>query len=292
MDGNIKNYTFGTLSVGKPLSNPANDHNLIETALEHDLWIHASRDFQEGRSFQVLGEVFAGLGGDIPGCIVRIRADDPEIMEQDVYEALKVLNLKFINVAQLYTEREDKSPFVLDFEQNGPVAEKFNDLQREGLIREAAMEVFSSFAESGVYAVRKRLFKNFVFYYNLVERQVDNLLFDEIEQYEEASIFALRPIGSLFPEPYVTNMRDDVTCTHTVTYDQKEVTKVLDKSDCKNLLELSVRFLLTQPKCKTIIGGTSSLSHLDDFIMYSEQYLPLQQNLVDDIKALHRRWYK
>ncbi|MFN6945797.1 MAG: aldo/keto reductase [Cytophagaceae bacterium] len=291
-DKSIKKFTYGTLSLGKPIGDRNSDIRLIEMALDQEVFLHTSREFQEGRTFDVLSEVLKNYKNNPPGCIVRIRADNPQILANDLHEAIHKLHLNQINIAQLYVQGPDKLSLIRDFEQQGPVWELCQDLLENKLIGELALEVFAYYSEVGVEAVNKDLFKNFVFYYNLIERQANNEFFDLLEEKEDLSILALRPIGDTFADPFITNLRDSNTFTHVVTYDQKYIQEVFEKSQCFSLLELSIRFLLSQKKVKTIIGGTSSINHLDDYISLTDQFYPLEENIINEIKSLHRRWYK
>jgi hypothetical protein len=65
---------------------------------------------------------------------------------------------------------------------------------------------------------------------------------------------------------------------------------IYQRSGCKNRVELCVRFPLSLPHVRTTVGSTGNPQHLRDFLEAGQSIKPLAPDVVDAIRALHRRW--
>jgi hypothetical protein len=70
-----------------------------------------------------------------------------------------------------------------------------------------------------------------------------------------------------------------------------EVAPIFERSGVTSWVEFCIRFALGLPGVRATVGSTSRRSHLDAYLAESSgQIRPLQQDIVDEILALQRRW--
>ena len=284
-------YTFGTMSLGRDPSNFTNDVAVARLAMEKNLWFHSSRAYGSGGgTFEVLRQAFAEAPGQIPPTIFKIGCESADIIEQDVAFTLKTLGLPRMEIAQLAGKTHEKRDIVGDFLTQGPMFQTCKRLKAQGLVGHFVFEIFFSYAADAFKAVTHDLFDGYIFYYSLLERQVSNEIWAELVT-KNLPILSLRPVaGSFLANKEKLQERKRKEPGHPAFLRLEEIAPLLEKSGCRDHLELSLRFLASQPQVKTTIAGTSSPTHLDQLAEAVRSARPLGSELTEELRQLHSKW--
>lgn len=283
-------YTFGTMSLGHDQANFSRDVIVARKAMERNLWFHSSRAYGDGGTFEVLKKAFADAPGQIPKTIFKIGCESAELIQQDVEFTLSTLGLEKMQIAQLAGKTHLKRDIVADFLSKGPMFQTCMRLKEQGLVEHFVFEIFYSYSPDALKAVTHDLFDGYIFYYSLLERQVSNEIWAELES-KNLPILSLRPVaGSFLSNNERLLERRLKEPGHPAFLRLEELAPILERSGCKDLLELSLRFLASQPLVKTTIAGTASESHLNMLAEAVRTAKPLEKQLTVELCGLHAKW--
>jgi aryl-alcohol dehydrogenase-like predicted oxidoreductase len=277
----IGRYTFGTMSVGKDLHAIDADIALVRSAMEAGVWFHTCRRYACVDNYNVLGRAFREAPSQIPRCICKIRTDNADILRFDVEDTVSLLGLQRVDVAQLVQTDKTNRLIADDFLQQGPRWQACCELRERGLIGNLVLEVFFACSGDGLRALESDLFDGFIFYYNLLARELSNDLFHRIEG-QGRPILSLRTVGGVLDAP-----QDPADYR---ARRQQQLADIYEASACGDWLEFSMRFLCSKPNVITTIGGTSNPAHLQRFLDLAATIEPLPEALVARIDALQDDW--
>jgi len=191
----ISKYTFGAMSLGRKETNLKQDIQTARAAMASGVWFHASREYAKGDTFMVLRMAYDEARSEVPRCILKIRCDLAETIRFDVEDAVRRLGIDRVDIAQLCDSNFERRAVVDDFLAQGPMFDTCCRLREEGLVGNFVMEVFASFSQDAIRAVENDLFDGYIFYFNAVERQMSNPLFDLVQE-KVPKLLALRTVGS------------------------------------------------------------------------------------------------
>ena len=286
----ITPFTYGTMSLGRDATNFTADVAVARQAMEKDLWFHSSRAYGNGGTFTVLKQAFADAPGRIPKTMFKIACENAELIQDDVLFTLKTLGLPKMEIAQLAGNSHEKRDIVDDFLRQGPMFQTCRKLKAQGLVDRFVFEIFYSYSSDALKAVTHDLFDGYIFYYSLLERQVSNEIWAEL-QARQLPILSLRPLaGAFLAGTAKIQERKLKEPGHPAFLRRDEIVPFLEKSGCRDLIELSLRFLASQPLVKTTIAGTASAAHLYELSAAVRDARPLEQPLLEELCRLQAGW--
>jgi len=282
-------YTFGTMSLGRKLDRFKEDIEVARTAMEAGVWFHTSQEYGGSGTFMILRHAFDQARQNLPKCIFKVRCDSAELIRFDVEDALRRLGIERVDVAQLCRDKHDKRDIVRDFLSQGPMWNTCCDLKEKGLVGNFAMELFASFSDDAAIAVENDMFDAYILYYNLLDRQASNALF-ALLQAKNCPLLALRTLGGGRTQRSRAASYEQSHPQESVLAHLDALEPLLRKSGCRGWDEFSMRFILSVPQVRTTIGGTSNTEHLKRLLELAWGSAPLQQEIVQEIQALHNEW--
>jgi aryl-alcohol dehydrogenase-like predicted oxidoreductase len=274
-------YTFGTMSLGQGQYDLAADVKVARAAMDAGIWFHTSTDYQD--TYRVLRHAFDEDRAHVPQLIVKMDAKVPEMTRSVIETTLAKLKVERVDIAQMCW---NEIPDIAEVHRaQGPRWQAFHELKQQGKVGSFVLEIWpnAGSCQNGVQALLNDLVDGYIFYYNLIERFVDNALFDLIEQ-RRAKILALRTLGGggtvaaagVTPSPEQRK--------------RQELEPLFARSGCKDWLEFSVRFVLSDANVVTAISGTRRLEHLRALLDATRVRKPLDPVLVREMKLLQRKW--
>ncbi len=281
-------YTFGTMSLGRIEDRLDDDVATARAAMDADVWFHTSQEYAGGRCFQVLRHAFDEDRAAVPPLIFKIRCNSARHLRFDVDDALRRLDVDRVDVAQLCKSNHEKREIVDDFLEEGPMYQACRELLEAGKVGHFVFEIFASFSGDALRAVEHGMFPGVIFYYNPVERQVSDALFDRLEQ-ARTPILALRTMGGGVVDADRATRKQQKDPDASDVALRQALQPLYERSGAPSWLDFSMRFLLSQPTVKTTIGGTSSRPHLREYLDAAERFEPLPADLVEQIKQVQRQ---
>jgi len=286
----IQRYTFGTGRISATADTFAEDVKLVRGVMETGVAVHTSSDyghgghdvkpFGGGRVLKVLKAAFAEAPGQIPTIIVKLYCSTVESARGHLEMILSGLGVERIDVAQLCTWAD----FAEDFGQQGPRWQMFKEFKEKGMIGNYAAEIFSPWSQNAIPVIQEELVDAAIFYYSPIDRQVNNEVWDLIEA-KKTPVLALRTLGGMYP-----NMDEEIKDIADPAAARLAALKPLyNRSGCKSWVEFCMRFAQSIPNVVTTIGATNKLEHVHAFLATENK--PLPEDVVREIKALHREWF-
>ena len=287
----ISSFTFGCMSLGNShdLAGIKSDVAVTRTAMESDVWFHASQEYAGGGAFMVMRHAFDEDRARVPRLILKIRCDNAALLKFDVEDALRRLNVERIDIAQLCRSRHDRRPVVDDFLAKGEMWQVCEALQKTGKVGQFVMEVFESFSADAIRAVKAELFPAYIFYFSAAERQASNELFDLLERRKE-KILSLRTLcGGMLDPKRIQAVREKNPDDAIITR-MEALQPLFEKSGASSWAEFSMSFLRSFTNLLTTIAGTSKMPHLQELLKADRAAKPMNSQLASEINALHRQW--
>ncbi len=292
----LSRYTFGTGRIRATADSFAADVKLVRGVMETGVAIHTSSDyghgghdvqpFGGGQTLKVLHAAFAEAPTQIPKIVVKLYCATVDNARGHLELILRGLGVDRIDVAQLCTWAD----FADDFRQQGPRWQVFKEFKEKRLIGNYVAEIFSPWSQNALPVIQEELVDAAIFYYNLVDRQVNNEVWDLIEA-KKTKVFALRTLGGICPDLD----RVEVVATNAGADPMRSMLAALQglykQSGCRNWVEFSMRFALSIPNVLTTIGATNNLHHVHAFLAAERAFQPLPQDVMQQIKTLHRQWF-
>jgi aryl-alcohol dehydrogenase-like predicted oxidoreductase len=241
-------------------------------AMEAGLWFHLA-DYGGG-VYDLVKPLFAGNPAQRPRCVVKTDGTDPGLFLESVEDSLRRTGLERIDIAQVCGNPVDETFDAL--------AEAAATARERGWIGACIMDVLRSYSARVEQAVRNRLFDGYIFYYNVMEREVTNRLFALLER-EEVPVLAMRTFGGRdrgnFMKPEDANHPR-----------RAAVQAVFERSGCAGRTDFCVRFPLSIPFVRTTIGSTGNPQHLHALLDAGDDPEPLPESVVRELMDLHRQW--
>ena len=279
----LSRYTFGSMSLGRTPLNLPSDIAVARAAMEAGVWFHSSPTYNNGFTFMVLRMAFDEARSQQPPLLVKIRDADPRILKFEVEDALRRLGVERLELIQLVNETEGPGDIASGFlarDERWNLVQKF---KKEGKIGAAVLYLSKAKPPTALAALEASLFDGVIFYSNLLQQDMTDALYDFVSQKKDLPALALRTVaGGL-----VT--RDGTSPEEVKVAGKLErLRAIVRASGCADLVELSLRFGLSQPWVRTTIGGTKNLAHLRRFLDLASSPKPLPADTVKVIENLRR----
>ena len=281
----ITRYIYGTTRLGDDKIPHKERIKIAHAAMDAGVWFHTSRMY--GNALEVLGEAFAEEPSKVPKLIIKIGWDNINQIRGVIEENLKPLGLAGMQLGQLCLGGE----LAEDFAGGGKCYRVFQDLKDEGLVQGFVAEAFPWTSDAPLRALRggytESIVDGFIFYLNPLQRFASNALWNEIVK-KNQPIIAMRTVSG----GPVHKLRD-VPGFAWKNYLQKravEVAPIFEKSGIKSWTEFCVRFAHSFPLVIATVGSTSKIENLNEFLTAKDNFIPLPENIMQEISALHKKW--
>lgn len=281
----ITRYIYGTTRLGDDKIPHKERIKIAHAAMDAGVWFHTSRMY--GNALEVLGEAFAEEPSKVPKLIIKIGWDNINQLRGVIEENLKPLGVDRMQLGQLCLGGE----LAEDFAGGGKCYRVFQDLKDEGLVQGFVAEAFPWTSDAPLRALRggytESIVDGFIFYLNPLQRFASNALWNEIVK-KNQPIIAMRTVSG----GPVHKLRD-VPGFAWKNYLQKravEVAPIFEKSGIKSWTEFCVRFAHSFPLVIATVGSTSKIENLNEFLTAKDNFIPLPENIMQEISALHKKW--
>jgi aryl-alcohol dehydrogenase-like predicted oxidoreductase len=281
----ITRYIYGTTRLGDDKIPHKERIKIAHAAMDAGVWFHTSRMY--GNALEVLGEAFAEEPSKVPKLIIKIGWDNINQLRGVIEENLKPLGVDRMQLGQLCLGGE----LAEDFAGGGKCYRVFQDLKDEGLVQGFVTEAFPWTSDAPLRALRggytESIVDGFIFYLNPLQRFASNALWNEIVK-KNQPIIAMRTVSG----GPVHKLRD-VPGFAWKNYLQKravEVAPIFEKSGIKSWTEFCVRFAHSFPLVIATVGSTSKIENLNEFLTAKDNFMPLPENIMQEISALHKKW--
>jgi aryl-alcohol dehydrogenase-like predicted oxidoreductase len=274
----ISRYTLGTANL-KDKNNP--EHvRVARTAMDAGIWFHSSTEYADGAVFATLAKAFKEDPKHIPHCIFKIKSWDKEILEQTVTEAITVLGVPRVEIAQIcwYMPDADK-----DLKPGCALHEKMCELKEKGMVVNYVLEFLRPTTENMIRIVERELFDGYIYYHNVVNREVSNQMYDLLLS-KKAPILALRTVGGGAGDLGFAPKEE-------ADFVRGKLREWTERSGCASEIEMRMRFPLSHQHNLTTVGATTKVKNLMSFLEMGKHHVPLPKDVLDEIDALHRRWF-
>ncbi len=271
-------FTFGTANCNDPMN--ATHIRVIHEAMEADVWFHSARMY--GNSYETLRRAFDETPGEKPKMMIKVHGEDAQELRKWTEEALSVLGIDQIGLAQIC----GRPRLTEDLMPGCPLHEMMITLKKEGKVGGYILECFRPSSEDQVGIAERGLFDAFIFYYNIVDREVNNRLWDVLRA-KNTNILALRTLGGGPDAMGYTGDRTDQFQQQM----RDRIESIFAASGCADKLEFRLRFCVSHPQVKTAIGGTANPSHLAQLLKLNSGLPALNPETLASIDAIHREFF-
>jgi len=270
----LTRFTFGTGKVDQP--NDSQHRGVVRDAMDAGVWFHSSHVYGDGRVFQTLKAAFAERRSQIPKCIFKVDGMGADLLTETVQASITGTGVERVDIAQVCG-----NPIISTLMPGSKLHDTMCDLKDRGLVGSYVLEIFYSFSPNALEILKSDLFDGYIFYYNVVNREVSNELFDLLHQ-RKVNILSLRTVGGAVTSYWGPDE------THNA---KSALEDIYRRSSCASELEFRARHVLSDPLVRTTIGATRNPDHLQALIDTCDQAKPLDPAIVNEINALHRKWF-
>lgn len=274
----LTNYTFGTGNINDT-SNPEHA-KVARAAMDAGVWFHTSAEYGKGGVFEVLKSAFSENPSKTPHCIFKINGRDPDLFRESVTGAIAGTGVERVDIAQVCGR-----PSADDLQPGRPLHDTMCELKEQGLVGSYILEFFRPSTADSIRAVADDLFDGYTYYYNVIDREVSNELYD-LMQSKGSAVLGLRTVGGGTGSFGYAGDRSAIMPAM-----QKAIAGLCERSGCTSEIEFRIRFPLSAPNIRTTIGATTKLEHLDQYLRTLGSFKPLAAEIVAEIQALHRQWF-
>jgi len=281
----ISRFIYGTTRLGDDQVPFDDKVNVAYAAMNAGVWFHTSRQYNN--SLELLSVAFDKDRTKVPKLIAKIAGHSIEELKADIKRNLDPIGLKSLAVGQLCIGGD----LATDFAAGGNSLKELEQIRESGLVKSYVLEVFPWTSQIAKEALQggytNGIVDAFIVYLNPLQRFASNELWDLLIS-QQQPIIALRTVAG----GPVHRLRD-VPGAAWKEYLQKravEVAPIFERSGVKSWTEFCIRFARSIPNVISTVGASSKISNLNEFIAANENCQMLQQDTVNDIAQLQRRW--
>ncbi|HEY8667260.1 MAG TPA: hypothetical protein VIL86_11375, partial [Tepidisphaeraceae bacterium] len=238
-------------------------------------WFHSSHAYGNGKVIETLKKAFAESPRQRPKMIFKIDGLDVKGLQESVEGALST-GVDRIDIGQVCG-----NPPIEELQPGRPMHDALARLLEQGKVGHLCMEIFWQFSPNALRCLQANIFNSYTYYFNAVNREVSNELYDELQR-RQTPILALRTLGG-GPESYWGT--PDAAAAKTA------LDAIYAESGCATKLEFRCRFILSFPNTRTTIGASSKPDHLQALLGACAGAKPLAAGIISRIEALHREWF-
>ncbi|MHB9022659.1 MAG: aldo-keto reductase family protein [Armatimonadota bacterium] len=261
--------TMGTGGVTDP-SNP--EHVAVaRMAMDAGVWFHVA-DYGGG-VYATLKQAFTEDPAHNPPCIFKLDGMGPDLFRASLEDALRRTGKERIEIGQVCGNPVDDTL--------APLADALYEAREAGLIGCYIMDVIRPYSPKVMEAVEKGLFAGYIFYLNVMERQLSNAA-NALLEARLTPVLAMRTFGGRDGGNYLFGDPEEPR--------RKALESIYQRSGSKTKVDFCVRFPLSLPYTRTTIGSTGNREHLRTFLAAGDSFQPLAPEIVTELLKLLRTW--
>ncbi len=269
-------YTFGSMSLGRNPADTTHDLAVARRAMEAGVWFHSSPTYHQGFTFMVLRIAFDEVRSAVPRMVIKVRDASAPLMRFEVEDSCRRLGLDAIDMAQLVSM--DTAPDNLIDQLrvgDGPLVEELASLRQRGLIRQAVLFLTPQNSDAAVKATGSDLIEGVTLYWNACQRDCSDVAWAAIRE-KGLPVLALRTLGGGPEDPASAKK-------------SQAFRRLIQASNSRDATEFNLRLAASEPVVRTTIGGTASLTHLDDYLSAAQNARPLSPEIIQSVEQLQKR---
>jgi aryl-alcohol dehydrogenase-like predicted oxidoreductase len=266
-------YTFGTMSLGRNPAEVSQDLVVVRRAMEAGVSFHSSPTYNSGFTFMVLRMAFDEERSRVPKMVIKVRDGSVALMRFEVEDTCRRLGLDVIDVAQLVSMDPNPGNLVDQLrEGGGPLVDELALLRSRGLIRQAVIFLTPENSDAAVEATQSGLIAGVTLYWNACQRDCSDTAWSAIRE-QKIPTLALRTLGG--------GPADKSSAVKA-----GELAELIKASGCRDATEFNLRLAASEPVMRTTIGGTASLSNLENFLQNGTNAAPLTNEILQRVWEL------
>jgi len=269
-------YTFGSMSLGRNPADITHDLMVARRAMEAGVWFHSSPTYNQGFTFMVLRLAFDENRSQVPRIVIKVRDASVPLMRFEVEDSCRRLGLDAIDVAQLVSMDPQPGNLVDQLRGGGgPLVDELAALRARGLIRQAVLFLTPENSDAAVEATKSGLIDGVILYWNACQRDCSDTAWATIRG-KNIPALALRTLGG--------GPSDKSSSAKSL-----DLAELIRASGCRNATDFNLRLAASEPAIRTTIGGTASLSHLEDYLDAASKTVPMPQEIFQRAEQLQVR---
>jgi len=282
---NISPFIYGTTRLGDEQI-PFNERvDVAFAAMQSGVWFHISRQYNN--ALELLAVAFDKDRAKVPKLIAKIEGKNMDAFKADIKRNLDPIGVESLDVGQLCLLGDLEK----DFAAGGSSLIELERIRESGLVKSYVLEVFPWTSKTALSVLKndnaKGLVDGYILYLNPLQRFASNELWDLLLM-QKQPIISLRTVAG----GPVHRLRD-VPGAAWKEYLQKravEVAPVFERSGIKSWTEFCFRFAFSMPNVISTVGATAKVSNLEEFLTGKEKVRPLQQEILQELFQLQRKW--
>lgn len=277
-------YIFGTTRLGHSDVPDERAREVARAARAAGIWFHTSRQYDD--ALEILGQVYAEDGSQLPPTIYKIGGKDIADVRRVIQQNLEPLKRSFMEVGQISPTGSVGQGLV-----DGSATAAFEKMREEGLVRSFVMEVFPWTSPMPLAALRNGhldgLVEAYIFYLNPLQRFASNELWDELVA-RKLPVIAMRTVAG----GDVHRLRDvpGAAWRPYLVDRARQVAPIFERSGIAQWSEFCVRFAHSIPGVLATVGATSRPEGLAELLGHAQNPKPLPPGILEELFALQRRW--
>ncbi len=270
----LRGLIFGTGRLKDP--EDADHLAVAREAAAAGLWFHTAEEYGKGAVFATLKNAFGDRPAARPRLIAKVGGKSADLLRRTVDSTLRGLGIERLDIAQVCggPEAETARP-------GGELYDTMKLLREQGKVDAYLLDIFHNGSTKAIPGVREQLYDGVIFYWNVVNREVDNDLYDLIQS-TGTPIVSRRGLGG-GPEAFVGPPSPE------------QARALLDdlyaQSGCSDRMTFRMRFALNLPGCLGTIAATQSPKHLQRLLCDAELAEALPVEIHNAIHAAQRNWF-
>ncbi|MDR3690976.1 MAG: hypothetical protein P4L46_16475 [Fimbriimonas sp.] len=279
----LSRYIYGTTRLGDESISFEERLRIVREAVSAGVWIHTSHQY--GDALRVLRALFDEDRSKIPPAIFKLGNSSPEEVRGQVILQLEAVGTSNMAIGQIFPSGQ----LAEDLCTGGPGIAGLSQLKSEGLVGRFEMEVWPWSSDIALRCIKNGhadgVIDGYTFYLNPLQRFVTNELWDLMIE-RKVAIVAMRTVGG--GDVHHTRQKKDAP--EYLRTRAAEIAPIYDRSGVESWTEFAARFSLGFPQVRATVGSTARSGNLAEFLRTTTDAQPLQQEIVDQILSLQRRW--
>jgi aryl-alcohol dehydrogenase-like predicted oxidoreductase len=261
------------MALGKNPADISTDLVVARRAVEAGVWFHSSPTYNQGFTYMVLRIAFDEDRRRTPKLILKVRDASVELMRFEVEDSCRRLGIETIDVAQLVSMDSSPSNLIDQLcNGGGPLVNELASLRQRGLIQKAVIFLNPQNSDAALSACRSELIDGVTLYWNACQRDCSDSSWAEIRR-KQIPTLALRTLGG---GPKDENQRRKAS----------RISELIKQADCQNATDFNLRLAASEKAIQTTIGGTSSLTHLEEFLTAGDNPTPLGHGILASVESV------
>ena len=266
-------FTFGSMSLGRNPADVTQDLQVARRAMEAGVWFHSSPTYNQGFTFMVLRQAFAENRAGVPRMVMKVRDATPSLMRFEVEDSCRRLGLDALDVAQLVSMDPNPGNLVDQLRDGGgPLVDELASLRARGLIREAVLFLTPQNSDGAVEATQSGLIDGVILYWNACQRDCSATAWQAIQE-KGIPALALRTLGG--------GPSDKKSSAKSAA-----LAELIQAAGCRSATDFNLRLAASEPAIRATIGGTSSISHLEEYLSAASEVKPLPEDILRQVVQL------